>query len=140
MLEVEAAGFAAERAREQHKQAMRDALDRMAETVDRPAGQVTEELFHEADVSFHQALIAATGNQAMSSLVKRIHSALVLARFPLGRPKYREDRALPEHRRILDAIEAADADEARRAMSDHLDTVAGYLEEHRKGTAARAGG
>jgi GntR family transcriptional repressor for pyruvate dehydrogenase complex len=84
-------------------------------------------------VAFHQALISATRNQALTLLVDRIHSALVLARFPLARPQYREERALPEHRRILSAVESGDAEEARQAMSDHLDTIAGYLAEHRHG-------
>ena len=61
-----------------------------------------------------------------------------MARFPLARPEYRHTRALPEHRRIYDAVAAGDADEARRAMNDHLDTVAGYLIE-RAGRTLAAG-
>ena len=66
--------------------------------------------------------------------MERIHGALLIARYPLARPQYREERALPEHRRILAAVMAGDADEARRAMSAHFDTIAGYL---RAGTPAR---
>jgi DNA-binding FadR family transcriptional regulator len=145
VLEVEAAGFAAERATKQDIQGMTQALVRMEESSARPPSQAAEELFHEADIAFHQQLIAATGNRALGGLVERIHSALLLARYPLARPQYRQERALPEHRRILAAVASGDPGEARAAMSDHLDTIARYLGEHRgtvrrrRGRRARAG-
>jgi DNA-binding FadR family transcriptional regulator len=131
ILEVEAAGIAAERATSKDLGRLEKALERMEETAARPPGQAVEERFHEADIAFHQALIAATGNRALGGLVERIHSALLLARFPLARPQYREERAMPEHRRLLAAVASGDPAEARQAMSDHLATIAGYLEEHR---------
>jgi DNA-binding FadR family transcriptional regulator len=131
ILEVEAAGMAAERAAKRDVANLAAAMERMEETAARPASQAAEERFHEADIAFHQALIAATGNRALGGLVERIHSALLLARFPLARPDYREEIALPEHRRILEAVAAGDGPEARQAMTDHLDTIAGYLDEHR---------
>jgi DNA-binding FadR family transcriptional regulator len=131
ILEVEAAGLAAERAGKRDLQQLAAAFDRMEDTADRPASQAAEERFHEADIAFHQALIGATGNRALGGLVERIHSALLIARFPLARPQYRQERALPEHRRILDAVTAGDAVRARAAMSAHLDTIAEYLDEHR---------
>lgn len=134
VLEVEAAGLAATRASKSDVAEIGAAFARMEETTKRPASQAAEELFHEADVAFHQALIRATGNRALARLVERLHSALVLARFPLARPRYRQERALPEHRRILNAIAEGNAEEARRAMSDHLDTIAGYLGEHQTST------
>jgi DNA-binding FadR family transcriptional regulator len=131
ILEVEAAGIAAERATKKDIERLEKALERMEETAARPRSQAVEERFHEADIAFHQALIAATGNRALGGLVERIHSALLLARFPLARPQYRQERALPEHRRLLAAVASGNPDEARQAMSDHLGTIAGYLEEHR---------
>ena len=131
ILEVEAAGIAAERAGKRDLANLEAAMAHMEETAARPQSQAAEERFHEADIAFHQALIAATGNRALGGLVERIHSALLLARFPLARPDYREEIALPEHRRILEAVSRHDAAEARQAMSDHLDTIAGYLDEHR---------
>jgi GntR family transcriptional repressor for pyruvate dehydrogenase complex len=133
VLEVEAAGLAAERATKKDLQGLAQALKRMEESSARPPSQAAEELFHEADIAFHQALIAATGNRALGGLVERIHSALLVARYPLARPQYRQERALPEHRRILAAVSAGDPAEARQAMSDHLDTIARYLGEHRGG-------
>jgi len=135
LIEVEAAGLAAERATPEALEPAGEALARMEESA-AASGPAAEQRFHEADVSFHQALIRAAGNRPLADVAERIHAGLVVARFPLARPQYREERALPEHRRILDAVASGDAVEARRAMSDHLDTIAGYLKE-RAGTAGR---
>jgi GntR family transcriptional repressor for pyruvate dehydrogenase complex len=131
ILEVEAAGMAAQRATKRDVEQLTAALQRMEETAARPPSHAAEERFHEADIAFHQTLIGATGNRALGGLVERIHSALLLARFPLARPQYRQERALPEHRRILAAVSAKDPAAAREAMSEHLDTIARYLDEHR---------
>jgi DNA-binding FadR family transcriptional regulator len=129
ILEVEAAALAADRATPDQLEPAVEALRRMEESAKRPPSQAAEDLFHESDIAFHQALIAATGNRALGGLVERIHSALLLARYPLARPQYRVERALPEHRRILDAVRAGDEAAAREAMNAHLDTVASYLSE-----------
>ncbi len=130
ILEVEAAGLAAERVSEDQLDRLRAALAAMEEIVSQPATRSTEDAFHEADLQFHQALIAATGNRALGSLVEAIHSALLAARYPLARPQYRTERAIPEHRRILKAIEARNPKAARSAMGAHLDTVARYLADY----------
>jgi DNA-binding FadR family transcriptional regulator len=130
ILEVEAAGLAAERVDSEGLDALRSAYGRMEESTRQALTASAEQLFHEADVAFHEALIAATGNKALGNLVQRLHSALLTARYPLARPEYRVERALPEHHRILGAIEAGDAQEARAAMRDHLETVEGYLRDH----------
>ncbi|HWM12511.1 MAG TPA: FCD domain-containing protein [Solirubrobacteraceae bacterium] len=139
ILEIAAAGLAAERAREIHLTALSDAFDRMAaaaeHAIESPAA---EELYHEADIAFHRALIDATGNRALGSLTEPIHRALIAARRPLARPDARLERSLPEHRRILAAVAQADPPAARDAMRDHLLTVEAYLREY-AGRALAAG-
>jgi DNA-binding FadR family transcriptional regulator len=133
ILEVEAAGLAAERATSDKLAAMRGAYERMEESTRQVVSDAAEKLFHEADLAFHEALIAATQNKALGNLVQRLHAALLTARYPLARPQNRVERALPEHARILKAVESGDADEARAAMRDHLETVEGYLRDHAAG-------
>jgi DNA-binding FadR family transcriptional regulator len=130
ILEVEAAGLAAERATPETLAAMRSAYERMEESTRQLVSGTAEKLFHEADLAFHEALIAATENKALGNLVQRLHAALLTARYPLARPQNRVDRALPEHERILSAVASGDADEARAAMREHLGTVEGYLRDH----------
>lgn len=137
ILEVEAAGLAAERASEEDLDKLRAALARMEEMAEEPRNATSERIYHEADIAFHQVLIAATANRALAVLVGRIHSALLLARFPLARPQYRVARSLPEHRRIFEAIAAGDAAAARAAMNDHLDTIVSYLRERSSGANGR---
>jgi GntR family transcriptional repressor for pyruvate dehydrogenase complex len=138
ILEVEAAGLAAERASETQLSRIHAALMDMEETVTGPNTRASEDRFHEADLAFHQALIGATGNRALGSLVETIHAALLAARYPLARPQYRVERAIPEQRRIYAAIAAHDRDGARDAMQAHLQTVASYLRDYTAQTAAPA--
>jgi DNA-binding FadR family transcriptional regulator len=130
ILEIEAVGLAAERATEADLAALADALARMTTSAERARGNpAAEDLYHEADIAFHRALIAATGNRALGNMTEPIHRALTAARHPLARPDARMERALPEHRRILTAIADRDPAAARAAMRDHLVTVEGYLRE-----------
>jgi DNA-binding FadR family transcriptional regulator len=139
ILEIEAAGLAADRAQPSHLTALSDAFDRMeaaaVRAVDSPSA---EELYHEADITFHRALIDATGNRALGSLTEPIHRALIAARRPLARPDVRVERSLPEHQRILAAVAQADPDAAREAMRDHLLTVEAYLHEYASRTVTAA--
>ena len=137
ILEIEGAGLAAERATPEHRQRLRDGFERMEAAV-RSRDDRAEVDFHEADLAFHQALVEATGNLALGTLTRRIHDALLTARYPLARPTYRRRRALPEHKAILDAVVAGDADAARAAMATHLATVERYLSEHARQLARAA--
>jgi DNA-binding FadR family transcriptional regulator len=140
ILEIEAVGLAAQRATEQDLAALSDAFARMTTSAERArANPAAEDLYHQADIAFHRAVIAATGNRALGNMTAPIHRALGEARRPLARPELRLERSLPEHRRILSAIASADADEARAAMRDHLATVEGYLREYADGLARLAG-
>ena len=131
ILEIYAAGLAAERATAADLAALSDAFGRMTATAERtPGNPAAEDLYHQADIAFHRAVIAATGNRSLGRMTEPIHRALATARRPLARPELRLERSLPEHQRILAAIAAGDAAEARAAMSDHLRTVEGYLHEY----------
>ena len=134
LLEIEAAGLAAERATDADLQALSEALERMIATADRaPLNAAAEDLYHEADVAFHHAVIAATGNRPLSRMMMPVERALAAVRRPLARPGLRAERSLPEHRAILTAIASRDAGSARGAMRAHLLTVEGYLREFAAG-------
>ncbi len=135
LLEIEAAGLAAQRATAQDLMALSAALERMTATaVEAPGSPSAEERFHEADVAFHRAVIQATGNRALGRMTEPVHRALAAARRPLARPEHRLERSLPEHREILAAVAARDPVRAREAMRAHLLTVERYLAEYAAGT------
>lgn len=136
LLEVEGAALAATRRKTQDLKRMRDAYERMEQATKLPPSAEAEDRFHRADLDFHEGLAAATRNPALGELVRIIRGALLTARYPLARPQYRHERALPEHHRILLAIEAGDPDAARAAVTAHLKRIAGYLREHAETLAA----
>lgn len=75
-----------------------------------------------ADVRFHQAILAATHNPMLSALGVMIHTALV-GSFTLGWPSAAtmSDVRLHQHKAILDAICAHDAEDARACSAALLD-------------------
>jgi GntR family transcriptional repressor for pyruvate dehydrogenase complex len=139
ILEVEAAGLAAERADEEALDALGVAFERMRLTAegarDNPAG---EALYREADVAFHRAVVGAAGNPVLGRMTEPIHKALSETFAALARPQMRFERGLPEHERILAAVRAGDADQARDAMRAHLLTVERYLREFAERAAGTA--
>lgn len=130
MIEIAGAGLAASRASGEHVARLEQRLDAMKAAIAQRPARVQEREYHAADVAFHLALVEATGNDALVSLVRRIDAALLAARYPLARPAYRRTRAIPEHEAILAAVRARDEEAAREAMRTHLDTVEQYLREH----------
>jgi GntR family transcriptional repressor for pyruvate dehydrogenase complex len=131
ILEIEAAGLAAERARGEDLAAIGDALAQMHATAEGLAiSQLTEDLWHAADVAFHRGIFVASGNRVFWRITEPIHRALATARRPLAQPATRYARTLPEHGRILNAIASRDPEEARAAMRAHLDSIGEYLREY----------
>ena len=138
MIEIAGAGLAAARASGEQVARLEQCLEAMKAAVAERKARIQEREYHAADVAFHLALVQATGNDALVSLVRRIDAALLAARYPLARPAYRKTRAIPEHEAILDAVRARDETAARGAMEAHLDTVEQYLREHARRVARAA--
>jgi DNA-binding FadR family transcriptional regulator len=138
IIETEAAALAAERASDTQVETLDGWLRQMEQALSLRGAQAQERAYHAADVAFHAALVAATGNVALLSLVRRVDDALLAARYPLARPTARRARALPEHAAIVAAVRARKPEVARAAMRVHLDTVAEYLREHARRVARAA--
>jgi len=120
-LECEIAALAAERARPEHLEAARAAVDalREAETLD---AQI------EADVRFHRVLAEATGNPVFLTLLDTVAGLLRESRRrTIG--KHGMGVALDHHAAVLDAVRRRDPAAARSAMARHLDVNAHHLAE-----------
>ena len=122
ILEVGAAGLAAERA----------ASDQLATLADEVAGLFASleepDLFLVHDIDFHRSVAAASGNPIVASLVEMV-SALYYQRRrdTAGRASQRDLRDAAEaHRRIYQAIRAHDPEAARIAMNEHLIQASAY--------------
>jgi DNA-binding FadR family transcriptional regulator len=131
IVEVEAAGLAAERARPEAVEALRRAFTHMRMTAEQArVNPAAEGRYHEADVAFHRAIVRAAGNPVLGLMTEPIHRALAATFGTLARPAVRFDRGLPEHERILEAIARSDPSDAREAMRAHLLTVEEYLRDY----------
>jgi DNA-binding FadR family transcriptional regulator len=139
ILEVEAAGLAAERATTEAVDGVSDAFQRMRVTAEQArVNRAAERRYSEADIGFHRAVVRAAGNPTLGQMTAPIHRALTTTFGALARPQDRFDRGLPEHERIRDAIAERDPDASRIAMRDHLLTVEGYLREYAAGRPRRS--
>lgn len=77
----------------------------------------------EADLAFHRALFAASGNVALHELGDALGKRLVRERAAGWDLEGRPERSLDEHDAILDAVRAGDPNLARAAVIDHLLSV-----------------
>jgi len=95
----------------------------------------TRQSFAEADLDFHLAIGAASGNPLMRSIASVIEAALV-ASFSQSSPVDDErdyENTVSGHSAIVDAIEARDPDAAAAAMLAVIDIGVKRIETSRKG-------
>ncbi|MBB5157663.1 FadR/GntR family transcriptional regulator [Saccharopolyspora phatthalungensis] len=118
VLEVPAAGWAAERQDAEALQRVADVLKTMKEVAD----QVPRDFdrLQELDAAFHLAIVEAAGNkflqQTLGVLQRILNEGMQTTLMVPGRvEKSRED-----HQRILDALLAGDPDAARQAALSHV--------------------
>src|SRR3954454_2129756 len=116
ILEVEAAGLAAERVTSDHLATLAEEVAGLFANRDNP------HLFLVHDINFHRAVADAAKNPIVGALVGMV-SALYYERRKATAERASDSDlrdAAEAHRRIYQAIRARDAVAARRAMNDHL--------------------
>jgi GntR family transcriptional regulator, transcriptional repressor for pyruvate dehydrogenase complex len=117
ILEPEIATLAAMRADEQHLATMREAVTVM------DASFQDGDAFIEADLDFHLSLAEAAANPIILSLIDSIVGLLREQRLGTFQTPGGPQRGQYYHRRILAAVEARDAEQARLEMRAHLQQV-----------------
>jgi GntR family transcriptional repressor for pyruvate dehydrogenase complex len=123
LIEVESAGFAAERASAGDLKEIGKYLDQMEASLNDVAA------FQEADINFHLAVGQAAHNRIL-------HNALQLIRNlmqqwigeTLTRPGVATE-ALDQHKQIFLAVAKRNPERAKAAMRHHLDSMASYLQK-----------
>ncbi len=116
LLEPAIAALAAERATEEHLEAMRRAVEIMDASFDDP------ERFVEADLDFHLALAEGTGNPLIPLLLDPIIDLLREHRIQVFRVGGAA-RGQFYHKQILEAVMRRDPEGARAAMIAHLQQI-----------------
>ena len=116
IMEVGAAGLAAERATPDQIATLAEEVAGMFASMDDPR------VFLLHDINFHRAVAAASGNPIVASIVEMVSALYYERRRDTAmRASDRDLRDAAEmHRKIYQAIRAHEAETARRAMHDHL--------------------
>src|SRR5688572_6179701 len=114
ILEVGAAGLAAERATGEQLATMSEQIADMFAALKDPQ----QFLVH--DVAFHRAVAAASGNPTLATLVEMVSAILYERRRETIERAHDFNEALELHRRIYRAIRARKPEEARETMQEHI--------------------
>ena len=122
ILEVGAAGLAAERATPEQVASLAEEVASLFAAIPEP------ERFLVHDISFHRAVAAASGNPIVASLVEMVSALYYESRRDTAARASESDLrdAAEMHRRIYQAIRAHDADGAGAAMNAHLIQASQY--------------
>jgi GntR family transcriptional regulator, galactonate operon transcriptional repressor len=118
-----AAGLAAARADERQIAELEAAYRRMENEVDDD-----EEIFIDADLGFHNAVLAASGNELLEQVGRTFKFALRASRQVTVLVPNSRSEALPLHRRVLEAVREGDASAAEDAMRALLERAAEDIE------------
>jgi GntR family transcriptional regulator, transcriptional repressor for pyruvate dehydrogenase complex len=132
VLEVGAAGLAAERANGDQLATMSEEIAEMFANIENPQ----QFLVH--DINFHRAVASASGNPTLATLVEMVAAVMYERRRETIDRAHDFTEALEMHRAVYRAIRARKPDDARAAMREHIDRArqAFALEESQQ-TAAR---
>ena len=114
LLESDAAGVMAERATPEQQQTLRD----LHAELESAAGN--REAFFSVNERFHMALLDMADNRWRSQMVADLRKVMKLNRHNSLFKQGRIEDSLSEHRAILDAMLARDAEGTRRAMQAHF--------------------
>ena len=128
ILEVQAAGLAAERAEEDEINEMFEALEVMRMDLQK------QRLGEDADHNFHYAIARATHNKILFRLMNTI-SDTMRKTLKTSRSKLYEDKNTPEklykeHYFLYEAIKNHDVERAQKLMLDHLVGVENQLAKY----------
>jgi DNA-binding GntR family transcriptional regulator len=90
--------------------------------------------FVEADIKFHETIVATSKNERLGRLYSYIRNPERLLMIPSAKIEGRIETAIKEHLAILDAIEKKDLDLAVKHLSFHIQRVKSLLfKAHKEG-------
>lgn len=124
-LESFAARLAAKRAGPRDLELLVSSLQAMRATIH--ADPIDTARFVDSDISFHDALMRASGNQVLRDTLTAFSRNLLPERAVVTQIAGRAQRTYQEHLKIYEAVRAGDADAAAQAMERHVDSVRGDI-------------
>jgi DNA-binding GntR family transcriptional regulator len=85
--------------------------------------------FNGADARLHTVLVAAAGNPTLERTYRKLNAHVQIARLFIGRARVDARQANDEHRRIIEALEAQDAEKAQAEVVAHITGVTERLSQ-----------
>ncbi len=128
LLEAEAARLASRQARRGDLREMQREMAAMDALTPTPRYRDFRTYIHH-DQRFHELLVGASGNPVLLETFRGLHSHVQLARLVHGMGAFDDHENSVEHRAIVDAVSAHDADRAVEAVRVHLDRYESQLVE-----------
>ena len=125
-LESMAARLAAQRATSRELRSLRHIFDQFE-------GESPEEHMHEyseANIAFHQTIIKLSKCPLIVEMTGHLFIHVRAIRNVSLRQEHRAERSIKEHKQIIDALEARDADLAERLDREHTLGLAAHVEKH----------
>ncbi|WP_371362074.1 HTH-type transcriptional regulator LutR [Sporomusa rhizae] len=113
-IEIQAVRLAAQRRTKNDLETMEDALLEMERNI------TMKKDVSNASIRFHTAIIVAAGNDVIVKVNEFLMALLLFSRQKSLKEIAQQDIALCSHKRIYQAIEEQNSDEAVRAMLEHL--------------------
>ena len=103
----------------------RDAIEELREAMEE-CGEAMKTgdaaVIAKADVRFHDIIIAAAGNERLTSLINNLAEQMYRYRFEYIKDATNHDKIMEEHRAIYESIAAKNAQQAARAVTRHIDS------------------
>ena len=124
-IESMAARLAAARATDAEIAALRGVL---AAFDDNPSGQLSE--YSDANMAFHKAIVRLGGIGLMTSMTGTLFIHMRAVRAVTMTQDNRARRSVADHRAIIEALAARDADLAERLVREHTMGLAAHVELH----------
>lgn len=75
-----------------------------------------------ADVKFHDIIIAAAGNERLTSLINNLAEQMYRYRFEYIKDESNHERIIMEHRNIYNSVMTKDKSKAAQAVKTHIDS------------------
>jgi GntR family transcriptional repressor for pyruvate dehydrogenase complex len=122
VIEPELARRAAVHRTEAQLATLRERLAKAERTLDDDA------LLHEENMAFHRAVAAAAGNRVLSEVIDSLLAVHAAEQREILRIYDDRVRDLEEHRQILAALSAGNADDAYRLSRQHLEGVRSVID------------
>jgi DNA-binding GntR family transcriptional regulator len=102
--------------------------DNLSAFEDDPSGQISE--YSDANMAFHKAIIRLGGIELMSGMTDTLFIHMRAVRAVTMTQDNRARRSVADHRDIIAALEARNADRAERLVREHTMGLAAHVERH----------